>query len=189
MRVVREEIFGPVGVITTFTDIDDAIAQANDTDYGLAAPWWTTDLATAHRMAAAIEAGNRLGQHLGRDEHRQPPLRRLQAVRLAAKAVWKTRHLHPGQDRPHRAVTTVTTTSPTPERPGRPRARHRHARPFPDGPAWLVRVLIDPTGNASDRDDRACPRVQSPQRKKHSRARKRSGFSSARPCPRPGRWG
>jgi acyl-CoA reductase-like NAD-dependent aldehyde dehydrogenase len=57
MRVVREEIFGPVGVITTFTDIDDAIAQANDTDYGLAASVWTTNLTTAHRMAAAIEAG------------------------------------------------------------------------------------------------------------------------------------
>ncbi|MFE4053717.1 aldehyde dehydrogenase family protein [Streptomyces sp. YIM B13518] len=57
MRVVREEIFGPVGVITTFTGIDDAIAQANDTDYGLAASVWTTDLTTAHRMAAAIEAG------------------------------------------------------------------------------------------------------------------------------------
>lgn len=57
MRVVREEIFGPVGVITTFTDIDDAIARANDTDYGLAASVWTTSLTTAHRMAAAIEAG------------------------------------------------------------------------------------------------------------------------------------
>ncbi|MFJ8133972.1 aldehyde dehydrogenase family protein [Streptomyces hydrogenans] len=57
MRVVREEIFGPVGVIATFTDIDDAIAQANDTDYGLAASVWTTNLTTAHRMAAAIEAG------------------------------------------------------------------------------------------------------------------------------------
>jgi acyl-CoA reductase-like NAD-dependent aldehyde dehydrogenase len=57
MRVVREEIFGPVGVITTFTDIDDAIAKANDTDYGLAASVWTTNLTTAHRMAAAIEAG------------------------------------------------------------------------------------------------------------------------------------
>lgn len=57
MRVVREEIFGPVGVLTTFTDIDDAIAQANDTDYGLAASVWTTNLTTAHRMAAAVEAG------------------------------------------------------------------------------------------------------------------------------------
>jgi aldehyde dehydrogenase (NAD+) len=57
MRVVREEIFGPVGVISTFTDIDDAIAKANDTEYGLAAAVWTTDLTTAHRMAADIQAG------------------------------------------------------------------------------------------------------------------------------------
>lgn len=57
MRVVREEVFGPVGVITGFTDIDDAITQANDTEYGLAASVWTTNLATAHHMAAAIQAG------------------------------------------------------------------------------------------------------------------------------------
>lgn len=57
MRVVREEIFGPVGVIATFTDMDDAIAKANDTDYGLAASVWTTNLAAAHRMAAGIQAG------------------------------------------------------------------------------------------------------------------------------------
>lgn len=57
MRVVREEIFGPVGVISTFTDIDDAIAKANDTEYGLAAAVWTSDLTTAHRMAADIQAG------------------------------------------------------------------------------------------------------------------------------------
>lgn len=57
MRVVREEIFGPVGVLATFTDIEDAIAKANDTEYGLAASVWTTNLTTAHRMAADIEAG------------------------------------------------------------------------------------------------------------------------------------
>ena len=57
MRVAREEIFGPVGVLMTFTDIDDAIAKANDTEYGLAASVYTTDLTTAHRMAAAIQAG------------------------------------------------------------------------------------------------------------------------------------
>jgi acyl-CoA reductase-like NAD-dependent aldehyde dehydrogenase len=57
MRVVREEIFGPVGVLSTFTDVDDAIAKANDTEYGLAASVWTTNLSTAHRMAAGIQAG------------------------------------------------------------------------------------------------------------------------------------
>ncbi len=57
MRIVREEIFGPVGALMTFTDIDDAIAKANDTEYGLAASVWTTDLTNAHRMAAAVQAG------------------------------------------------------------------------------------------------------------------------------------
>ena len=40
-----------------FADVDDAIAQANDTDYGLAASVWTRNLVTAHHMASAIEAG------------------------------------------------------------------------------------------------------------------------------------
>ena len=57
MRIVREEVFGPVGVITTFSDVDDAIVKANDTEYGLAAAAWTSDLATAHRAASGIQAG------------------------------------------------------------------------------------------------------------------------------------
>lgn len=57
MRVVREEIFGPVGALMSFTDAADAIAKANQTEYGLAASVWTKDLNTAHRVADGIDAG------------------------------------------------------------------------------------------------------------------------------------
>jgi len=57
MRIAREEIFGPVLSTITFRDEAEAIAIANDTQYGLAAAVWTRDLNTAHRMARAIRAG------------------------------------------------------------------------------------------------------------------------------------
>ena len=57
MSIAREEIFGPVLAVITFATEEEAIALANDTDYGLAAALWTRDLATAHRMAAELEAG------------------------------------------------------------------------------------------------------------------------------------
>jgi phenylacetaldehyde dehydrogenase len=57
MKVVREEIFGPVVTATPFKDIDDLIAKANDTVYGLAAGVWTRDIAKAHRVASQLRAG------------------------------------------------------------------------------------------------------------------------------------
>jgi aldehyde dehydrogenase (NAD+) len=57
MRVVREEIFGPVAAIMPFETEDEVLALANDTSYGLAAGIWTTNLSRAHRMASRLEAG------------------------------------------------------------------------------------------------------------------------------------
>lgn len=57
MRVVREEIFGPVVVVTRFDDADEVIAAANDSDFGLAAGVWTEGLSNATRMAERIHAG------------------------------------------------------------------------------------------------------------------------------------
>ncbi|WP_019971028.1 aldehyde dehydrogenase [Mycobacterium sp. 141] len=57
MRVVREEIFGPVAAIMPFDTEDEVVQLANDTEYGLAAGVWTTNLARAHRMAGRLDAG------------------------------------------------------------------------------------------------------------------------------------
>ena len=57
MAIGREEIFGPVASLFTFETEAEAIALANDSIYGLAASVWTADLACAHRMVKAIEAG------------------------------------------------------------------------------------------------------------------------------------
>jgi aldehyde dehydrogenase len=57
MRVFREEIFGPVVSTTSFKDLDDAVAIANDTPYGLGAGVWTRDGTRAYRAGRAIQAG------------------------------------------------------------------------------------------------------------------------------------
>jgi aldehyde dehydrogenase len=57
MRVFQEEIFGPVIAITTFKDEAEALAIANDTEYGLGAGLWTRDMNRAQRMGRAIQAG------------------------------------------------------------------------------------------------------------------------------------
>jgi acyl-CoA reductase-like NAD-dependent aldehyde dehydrogenase len=56
-EIARNEVFGPVLTTAAFDDIDEAIALANDSVYGLAAHVWTRDLAVAHHAAATLEAG------------------------------------------------------------------------------------------------------------------------------------
>jgi succinate-semialdehyde dehydrogenase/glutarate-semialdehyde dehydrogenase len=56
-QLLREEIFGPVAPIVAFDDLDAAIAQANNTEYGLASYVYTSDLAAGLRTAEALHAG------------------------------------------------------------------------------------------------------------------------------------
>lgn len=58
MRIVREEIFGPVGVVVKFKDEAEVLKLANDTDYGLSASVYTKDLERATRLASQLEAGS-----------------------------------------------------------------------------------------------------------------------------------
>jgi phenylacetaldehyde dehydrogenase len=57
MQIVQEEIFGPVVVAQPFDDLDEILAFANDSNYGLAAGIWTRDLSKAHQLAARLRAG------------------------------------------------------------------------------------------------------------------------------------
>src|ERR1043166_8383131 len=57
MKIAEEEIFGPVMSILRFKDVDEIVARANKTNYGLAAAVWTRDVAKAHYLAKKIKAG------------------------------------------------------------------------------------------------------------------------------------
>ena len=57
MRIAREEIFGPVMCVLSFESEQEVVARANDTEFGLAAGVFTRDLARAHRVIAALQAG------------------------------------------------------------------------------------------------------------------------------------
>jgi phenylacetaldehyde dehydrogenase len=57
MKIVQEEIFGPVVVALPFSDPSEILPVANDTTYGLAAGIWTNDISKAHRLAARLRAG------------------------------------------------------------------------------------------------------------------------------------
>ena len=67
MRIAHEEIFGPVLGILTWSDEATMLEEVNSVEYGLTASIWTNDISTAHRTAAAVEAGfvwiNEVGKH------------------------------------------------------------------------------------------------------------------------------
>jgi len=57
MEIVQAEIFGPVLVAAPFEDLDEVITRSNDTNYGLAASVWTSDINKAHKVARGLKAG------------------------------------------------------------------------------------------------------------------------------------
>ncbi|MGH6940606.1 aldehyde dehydrogenase family protein [Hypericibacter sp.] len=73
-RLVKEEQFGPILPVLRYSDVDDAIARANDTDYGLGGSVWSNDLARAAAVAAKVVSGTVwINQHL--DMHPDIPFR------------------------------------------------------------------------------------------------------------------
>lgn len=114
MRIVQEEIFGPVGVIIKFKHEDDALRQANDTLYGLAAAVFTRDITKAIEFAHKLEAGtawvncvNTLNVNVPFGGYKQSGVgRELGEYALMKYVLWRTRNL--------RDADSLTPSSATP---------------------------------------------------------------------------
>jgi betaine-aldehyde dehydrogenase len=72
MKIVREEIFGPVVAVMPFVDEEQAVTMANDSLYGLSGSIWTRDIARAMRVARAVQTGN-LSINSGSSVHIEGP--------------------------------------------------------------------------------------------------------------------
>ena len=98
MTIAREEIFGPVLAAIDFVDVDEAIARANDSIYGLAAGVWTRDIKKAHYVASRLKAGT-VWVNTYNVYDTAAPVRRLQAERLRPRnEPLRAGLLHAGED-------------------------------------------------------------------------------------------
>ena len=94
-RLLKEEIFGPVAPVKGFSDEDEAIRWANDTEYGLVAYLYTRDLGRAFRVMERLEYGM-VGLNQGMVSNPAAPVRRHQALGLRPRGRLRG---HPGVPR------------------------------------------------------------------------------------------
>ena len=72
MRVWREEVFGPIAPVMTFTDVEEGLLLANDTEFGLGGSVWTNDAALGEDLARRLECGSAFVNSIVKSDPRLP---------------------------------------------------------------------------------------------------------------------
>ena len=99
MKIAKEEIFGPVMSVIPFKNLDEVVARANRTNYGLAAAVWTRDIKKAHAVANGVRAGT-VWVNCYNVLDTQGAVRRVQAVRYRTRTRRvRTAAVHRSEDR------------------------------------------------------------------------------------------